>query len=74
MTTAADSRTTLPGQDTSAVTAPVLAPGAQAPDTFPFPSKNRSRTTTQRWVRKCGRSITKSETPHPPGHTARGSA
>jgi hypothetical protein len=36
-----------------------------ATSAFPFPSKNRSRTTTQRWVRKCGRSITNSETPHP---------
>jgi hypothetical protein len=35
----------------------------RADDTFPFPSKSRSRTTTQHWVRKCGRSITNSETP-----------
>ena len=64
MTTVADSRTTLPDQDTGTVTAPVLACGADTPDTFPFPSKNRSRTTTQRWVRKCGRSVANSETPH----------
>ncbi len=31
--------------------------------TYPFPSKNRSRISTQRWVEKCDRSITNSETP-----------
>ncbi len=34
--------------------------------TYPFPSKNRSRISTQRWVEKCDRSITKSETPQLP--------
>jgi len=63
MTTIPDSRTRVARQGAGTMTAPVLACHAQAPDTFPFPSKNRSRTTTQRWVRKCGRSITNSETP-----------
>jgi len=64
MTTIADSRTRVARPGAHTVTALVLACHAQAPDTFPFPSKNRSRTTTQRWVRKCGRSVANSETPH----------
>ncbi len=36
---------------------------ANSPGTHPLPSKNRSRISTQRWVEKRGRSITKSDTP-----------
>ena len=34
-----------------------------SPGTYAFPSKNRSRISAQRWVEKCDRSITNSETP-----------
>lgn len=63
MTTIAENRTRVARQGAGTVTTSVLACSAEAPDTFPFPSKNRSRTTTQRWVRKCVRSVANSETP-----------